>query len=149
MMVWFHFAPDWRLLFLPLFMALALGVAFGIGLWFCSLNVEYRDFRYIIPFIVQFGVFRLSGGIHHQPRARNIELAQLRHSCPTVLLVESAWSAIIDGFRWALLRGQRTLNGQGLSTARSPLCARSVLSRNLVFPPDGKDFRRRYLNARN
>ena len=56
-MVWFRFLPDWRLLALPLFVALAFGAAFGAGLWLCALNVKYRDFRYIIPFIVQFGFF--------------------------------------------------------------------------------------------
>src|SRR5882672_7179376 len=56
-MVFFRFAPDWHLVALPLFMLLAFGASFGIGLWLCALNVEYRDFRYIIPFIVQFGLY--------------------------------------------------------------------------------------------
>ena len=55
LMVWYQFLPDWRLLLLPVLMLLAFGASFGIGLWLCALNVEYRDFRYIVPFIVQFG----------------------------------------------------------------------------------------------
>lgn len=114
MMVWFHFAPDWRLLFLPLFMALALGVAFGMGLWLCSLNVEYRDFRYIIPFVVQFGVFVSPVGFttSHVPETLNWH----NYEIPARLLYSlNPLVGIIDGFRWALLRGQEPLNFQGLS----------------------------------
>src|SRR5438445_145290 len=56
LMGWYGFAPDLKLLLLPVFMLLALGASFGIGLWLCALNVEYRDFRYIVPFVVQFGL---------------------------------------------------------------------------------------------
>jgi lipopolysaccharide transport system permease protein len=114
MMVLFHFAPDWRLLFLPLFMALAFGAAFGMGLWLCSLNVEYRDFRYIIPFVVQFGVFISPVGFttSHVPETllwHNYEIpARLLYSLNPLV-------GIIDGFRWALLRGQEPLNFTGLS----------------------------------
>src|SRR5215468_4153572 len=57
MMLWYGFAPDWRLLTLPLFIALAFGSSFGAGLWLCALNAHYRDFRHIVPFIVQFGLY--------------------------------------------------------------------------------------------
>ena len=57
MLMWYQFVPDWRIVTLPLFVGLAFGAAFGSGLWLCALNVEYRDFRYIIPFIVQFGLY--------------------------------------------------------------------------------------------
>src|SRR5947208_5282410 len=43
-LVWYQFLPDWRIVTLPLFIALAFGAAFGAGLWLCALNVEYRDF---------------------------------------------------------------------------------------------------------
>lgn len=56
MMVWFQFWPDWRILTLPLFIALAFLAAIGPGLLITALNVEYRDFRYVIPFLVQFGL---------------------------------------------------------------------------------------------
>ncbi len=114
MMAWFHFAPDWRLLFLPVFMTLALGVAFGMGLWLCSLNVEYRDFRYIIPFVVQFGVFVSPVGFttSHVPGT----LLWHHYEIPTQLLYSlNPLVGIVDGFRWALLGGQEPLNFQGLS----------------------------------
>jgi lipopolysaccharide transport system permease protein len=95
-MVWFQFLPDWRLFLLPAFVILAFGCAFGAGLWLCALNVKYRDFRYIIPFIVQFGFFispvgYLSSKIPEQWR---------------LLYSLNPMVGVIDGFRWALLRGQ-------------------------------------------
>src|SRR5207249_72990 len=57
LMVWFRFWPDWRILALPLFILLGFGAAMGAGLWLCSLNVKYRDFRHIVPFLVQFGLY--------------------------------------------------------------------------------------------
>jgi lipopolysaccharide transport system permease protein len=109
MMAWFHFAPDWRLLSLPLFMALAFGAAFGAGLWLCALNVEYRDFRYIIPFVVQFGVFISPVGwtSSHIPR----ELHWHGFEIPARLLYSlNPLVGVINGFRWALLRGPDPLN---------------------------------------
>src|SRR5882724_13324370 len=57
LMLWYQFMPDWRILLLPAFMLLAFGAAFGAGLWLCALNVKYRDFRYLVPFLVQFGLY--------------------------------------------------------------------------------------------
>ena len=54
MFVWYGFIPSWHIIFFPLFVILAFTCAFGIGLYLTSVNVQYRDFRYIIPFIVQF-----------------------------------------------------------------------------------------------
>jgi lipopolysaccharide transport system permease protein len=113
MMVWFHFAPDWRLLFLPMFMMLAFGAAFGTGLWLCALNVEYRDFRYIIPFVVQFGVFVSPVGwtSSHVPRVlhwHGLELpARFLYSFNPLV-------GVINGFRWALLRGLEPLEFSAL-----------------------------------
>ena len=57
LMLWYGVAPGWQLLTLPLFVLLAFGLSLGLGLLLAALNVEYRDFRYIVPFIVQFGLF--------------------------------------------------------------------------------------------
>ncbi len=57
LMVWFQFLPSWQLVTLPLFVAMAFLASLGPGLWITALNVKYRDFRYIIPFIVQFGLY--------------------------------------------------------------------------------------------
>ncbi|HEY9436988.1 MAG TPA: ABC transporter permease [Blastocatellia bacterium] len=104
MMVWYRFLPDWRLLTLPLFMALAFGSAFGAGLWLCALNVRYRDFRYIVPFIVQFGLYLSPVGF-----SSNIVPEGMR-----LIYALNPMVGVIDGFRWALLRGQSPLAGYAL-----------------------------------
>jgi lipopolysaccharide transport system permease protein len=110
-MVFFRFAPDWRLVCLPLFMLLAFGAAFGIGLWLCSLNVEYRDFRYIVPFIVQFGIY-VSPVIFTDQMIKNKlgdTFSQFYALNPMV--------GVIDGFQWSLLRGQTPLDPWCLLTS--------------------------------
>ena len=110
-MLWFRFLPDWRIFLLPAFVILAFGCAFGAGLWLCALNVKYRDFRYIIPFIVQFGFFLSPVGYS------SAYVAQIRHwhgfDVPERLLYSlNPMVGVIDGFRWALLRNPIEPNGQ-------------------------------------
>lgn len=95
-----HFLPDWRVLACPFFVVLALGASFGAGLWLCALNVEYRDFRYIVPFIVQFGLYVSPVGFSsdHVP-----EKWRLVYSLNPMV-------GVIDGFRWSLLRGETPLD---------------------------------------
>ncbi len=57
LMAWYDFVPGWRILALPVFVLIAFAAATGCGLWLAALNVQYRDFRYIVPFIVQFGLY--------------------------------------------------------------------------------------------
>ena len=57
MMIWYRFLPDWRIVALPAFVVLAFFASIGPALWISSLNVKYRDFRYVIPFIVQLGLY--------------------------------------------------------------------------------------------
>ncbi|MCI0665097.1 MAG: ABC transporter permease [Acidobacteria bacterium] len=104
MMAWYGFLPDWRLLTLPLFMALAFGCAFGTGLWLCALNVRYRDFRYIVPFIVQFGLYLSPVGFSSDVVPERLRLI---YACNPMV-------GVIDGFRWALLRGQSPLGETGV-----------------------------------
>lgn len=104
MLVWFQFCPDWRILTLPLFILLAFGAAMGTGLWLCALNVEYRDFRYIVPFIVQFGFFVSPVGINS---ALIPDKWRLLYSLNPMV-------GVIDGFRWALLRGEAPLYWPGV-----------------------------------
>src|SRR6266542_3557437 len=85
---------------MDLFIALAFGAAFGSGLWLCALNVEYRDFRYIVPFIVQFGLYVSPVGF-----SSTIVPEQWR-----LLYALNPMVGVIDGFRWALLRGQSPLD---------------------------------------
>ena len=113
LMLWYQFLPDWRILLLPAFTLLAFGAAFGIGLWLCALNVQYRDFRYIVPFVVQFGFF-LSPVGYSTARVPetwrwhgfNIPARELYSLNPMV--------GVIDGFRWCLLRGHAELWWPGL-----------------------------------
>jgi lipopolysaccharide transport system permease protein len=99
MMLWYGFAPDWRILLLFAFMVLAFAAAFGMGLWLCALNVEYRDFRYVVPFIVQLGLYVSPVGF-----SSSIVPAKWR-----LLYSLNPMVGIIDGFRWALLRGETVL----------------------------------------
>jgi lipopolysaccharide transport system permease protein len=57
LMAWYNFVPDWRILTLPAFVAIAFAASMGVGLWLAALNVQYRDFRYVVPFLVQFGLY--------------------------------------------------------------------------------------------
>jgi len=104
MMIWYGFAPDWRLVTLPLFVGLAFASALGTGLWLCALNVEYRDFRYIVPFAVQFGLYVSPVGFSS---AIVPERWRLLYACNPIV-------GVIDGFRWALLRGETNLHWPSL-----------------------------------
>jgi lipopolysaccharide transport system permease protein len=95
LMIWFRFMPDWRLLTLPLFTLIAFLAALGPGLFLTALNVKYRDFRYVIPFIVQFGLFVSPVGFSSDVIPANWRLA---YSLNPIV-------GVIDGFRWAICRG--------------------------------------------
>lgn len=95
MMIYYQFAPGWHMLLLPFFIILALLASLGPGLWITALNVKYRDFRYIIPFFVQFGLYVSPVGF-----SSNVvpEKWRLIYSLNPVV-------GIIDGFRWCILGG--------------------------------------------
>jgi len=123
LMVCYQFVPDWRLFLLPVFMILAFGCSFGIGLWLCALNVEYRDFRYIVPFIVQFGFFLSPVGFS----TTRVPAHWLWHGLdiPARLIYSlNPMVGVIDGFRWCLLRGQSQID---LSTLLSSIFITVVL----------------------
>ena len=104
LMAWHGFVPDWRVVTVPLFTLLAAAAAAGAGLWLAALNVKYRDFRYVVPFIVQFGLFLSPVGFS----ARTIpEQWQLLYSLNPMV-------GVINGFRWALLRGEAPLDGRSV-----------------------------------
>jgi lipopolysaccharide transport system permease protein len=95
LMIWFRFVSDWRLLTLPFFTLLAFLAALGPGLFLTALNVKYRDFRYVIPFIVQFGLFISPVGFSSEVIPQNWRLV---YSLNPIV-------GVIDGFRWAICRG--------------------------------------------
>jgi lipopolysaccharide transport system permease protein len=108
LMLWYGFMPGWRLLALPLFTALALLAAFGPGLLITALNTEYRDFRYIIPFVVQFGLYVSPVGFSSAVvRERFGETAFLLYSLNPMV-------GVIDGFRWAILGDDSALHAPAL-----------------------------------
>lgn len=100
LMLWYGFAPGWQLVALPLFVALTFGLSVGLGLLLAALNVEYRDFRYIVPFIVQFGLFI-------SPIA--FTTANVPERWRTLYALNPI-VGIIDGFRWCILGGGTTLD---------------------------------------
>ncbi len=100
LMAWYRFMPSWRIITLPFFVAIAFAAAMGIGLWLTALNVKYRDFRYIVPFIVQFGLYISPVGFSSSVVP---EKWRLLYSLNPMV-------GVIDGFRWAILGGNATIN---------------------------------------
>lgn len=99
LMAWYNFVPSWRILMLPLFILLAFASSLGAGLWLASLNVQYRDFRFIVPFIVQLGIYISPVGFSSSVVPENWRF--LYSINPMV--------GVIDGFRWAILGGESQL----------------------------------------
>ena len=93
LMAWYNFVPSWRILALPLFIGIAFAASMGAGLWLASLNVQYRDFRFIVPFIVQFGLYISPVGFSSSVVP---EQWRLFYSLNPMV-------GVIDGFRWAIL----------------------------------------------
>jgi len=87
--------PGWQLVLLPVVVAISFALSLGLGLFLAALNVEYRDFRYVVPFIVQFGMFI-------SPVAFSTADVPERWR---MLYSLNPMVGIIDGFRWSLLGG--------------------------------------------
>jgi lipopolysaccharide transport system permease protein len=103
LMAWYQFMPGWQILLLPVFTAVAIVASVGVGVWITALNVKYRDFRYVIPFIVQLGLYVSPVGF-------------------SSVIVPEKWRplyslnpmvGVIDGFRWSLLGGESQLYWPG------------------------------------
>ena len=109
LMAWYGFHPTWKILTLPLFVGLAFAASAGTGLWFSALNVEYRDFRYIVPFLVQFGLYASPVGF-----SSTIVPEKWR-----MLYSLNPMVGVIDGFRWAILGGESRLYWPGFSVSLS------------------------------
>jgi lipopolysaccharide transport system permease protein len=102
--LWFGFWPDWRILCLPLFIAMALVTAFGPALFIASLNVKYRDFRNMVPFLVQFGLYISPVGFSSAVVPEHWRIFYSLN--PAV--------GVIEGFRWCLLGGEASIYFPGL-----------------------------------
>lgn len=103
LMLWYQFIPSWQIMALPLFVVMAFGASFGFGLWITSLNVKYRDFRYVIPFVIQFGLYISPVGFSSAIVPEKWRL----------LYCLNPMVGVIDGFRWAILGGERSLYWPG------------------------------------
>lgn len=116
-MLWYQYVPPWRIIFLPLFIILALISALGPGLLITALNVRFRDFRYVIPFVVQFGLYASPVGFSSSMIADKFG--------PTVHLLYSLNPivGVIDGFRWCL----------GTNTPLDPLATGSSIGISLLL----------------
>ena len=104
LMIWYRFMPGWQILLLPLFTAIAFTASLGIGIWITALNVKYRDFRHVIPFIVQLGLYASPVGFSSSIIPDQWRLAYSLN--PMV--------GVIDGFRWCLLGGETQLYLPGM-----------------------------------
>jgi lipopolysaccharide transport system permease protein len=98
-MFWYRFVPGWQILLLPFFVILAVLASLGPGLWITALNVKYRDFRYVIPFILQFGLYVSPVGF-----SSGIVPGEWR-----LLYSLNPMVGVIDGFRWCVLGGESAL----------------------------------------
>ena len=105
LMIWYRYLPSLNCLLLLLFIALAFAAAFGAGLWISALMVRYRDFRIIVPFIVQFGLYISPVGFSSSVVP---EKWRLLYSLNPMV-------GVIDGFRWAILDGKHTIYWPGFA----------------------------------
>jgi len=104
MCLWWQFTPDWRIIVLPLFIVLTLITAIGTGLWLTALTVKYRDFRFVVPFLLQVGLFLSPVGFS----STNLPNWRFIYSLNPMV-------GAIDGFRWCLLRGEPALDPLNLA----------------------------------
>jgi lipopolysaccharide transport system permease protein len=104
LMFWYHFVPPWQIVFLPLFLFLAFLTSMGAGFYIAALNVKYRDFKYIVPFVVQFGMYISPVGFTSNNISEKLKLVYSLN--PMV--------GVIDGFRWCILGGKSIIYMPGL-----------------------------------
>ncbi len=107
LMIWYQFTPSWNMLMLPPLILLASAAALGSGLWFAALNIKYRDFRFIVPFVVQFGLYVSPVGFSSEIVP---EKWRLLYSLNPMV-------GVIDGFRWAILGQDAPFNWQSVSVS--------------------------------
>ncbi|MFC2081161.1 ABC transporter permease [Bacteroidota bacterium] len=95
LMIFYQFIPSWKILFLPIFLLMSFITAMGAGFYVAAVNVKYRDFKYIVPFIIQFGLYISPVGFSSSVVP---EKWRLIYSLNPMV-------GVIDGFRWSILGG--------------------------------------------
>jgi lipopolysaccharide transport system permease protein len=123
MMLYYGLIPTHNVIWLPLFLLLALVTSLGVGLWLSALNVEYRDVRYVVPFITQFWMLATPIGYP----------SSLLHEPWRTIYGLNPMVGVVEGFRWALL---------GTNTAPGPLIAVSSAAALLILVTGAFYFRR-------
>ncbi len=121
MMFYYGYIPGIKVLMLPVFVLLAFGFALGVGIWISALMVNYRDFRIIVPFIVQFGLYASPVGYSS---------SSVPDAFQTIYLLNPMVS-VIDGFRWAILGGENIMNWNGI--VYSVLIIITILITSVLF----------------
>ncbi len=101
LMAWYNFVPTWRIVALPVFTLMAFLASMGAGLWLAALNVQYRDFRFVVPFLVQFGLYLSPVGF-----SSSVIPEQWR-----LLYSLNPMVGVIDGFRWSITGQSSVLSG--------------------------------------
>ncbi len=114
LMAWYEFLPGWEVAALPGFLVLTFLTSLGPSLWVSALNVKYRDFRYVIPFLVQLGLYVSPVGF-----SSSVVPGQWR-----LLYSLNPMVGMIDGFRWCILNGQSQLYLPGLAVS---LCVTALI----------------------
>lgn len=108
LMAWFKVIPSINLVFLPLFICMAFFASFGVGLWLTSLNVKYRDFKHVVPFIVQLGLYISPVGFTSDLASKMIP-EKFR-----ILYYLNPMAGVIDGFRFCFFGEKLPLNWNGM-----------------------------------
>ncbi len=117
LMFWYNLLPTWNFFALPIFLILSVITALGAGYYVAALNVKYRDFRFIVPFIVQFGLYIC-------PVAFSISNVSEKYR---LLYFLNPMTGIIDGFRWSIIGHNYTFNIQGFMISFVMIIALFVL----------------------
>jgi len=117
----YRFAPTWKVVALPLFLLLAVGAATGAGIWMAALNVRYRDFRFLVPFVIQFGLYVSPVGY----------VSAVVPGRWRLLYSLNPMVGVIDGFRWAICGGDHTLYVPGLLASTAIVLV--LLATGLVY----------------
>lgn len=107
LMIWYRFAPPAAILLVPFFVLLVFGASLGAGMWVAALMVKYRDFRFIVPFIVQFGLYISPVGFQSSVVPEKFRL----------LYALNPMVGIIDGFRWSILGSVRSIYWPSIAIA--------------------------------
>ena len=108
LLIFYKVVPSINLIFLPLFIIMAFFASFGVGLWLTSLNVKYRDFKHVVPFLVQLGMYLSPVGFTSE-KAAEIIPEKFR-----LLYYLNPMAGVIDGFRWCFFGDKALLNLNGM-----------------------------------